>query len=507
MSNGEDKMPSVSGERVDRRKRLLYRLPFLAFMLVVLQFIAIVPASSFFGGFFYLLFGWWILPTAVNVLLATWAALIFRTQWVLRIILGVSISFLLGVNTALPSLLHLNDLPPPDAVVIRPLPVTHSLAVDTRMVVVNSDIPRDLLLVPPGIDLGGDEGCGCMYWWASAPMYPYRIQGLIDKRGLSVVPGQYQFSDQLPDVAPYNKIVHFIIRFSPSRAARDDFVDMAFDVYQGRDKVATYRQRQLPVAVKEAMGRGEGLLNGHFVANVWSTLMHQGFWAMLLHDRLQRDDYVAPFESFLQQALPPAMQGASSAGEVLAKMPAAALPMKIAQPPPDPHATVRTLKITTEKDSAVDWVTVSAIPEATEPACSSQARVAADAAGATDTMLKGQHLAADRKADGSFEAKIATDAEFKRIKGCQYRLRVTVKFYSKGAVVGDAEVEQDIFRGRGIYEGTCISERVDYPNVKFHMLATCSPKSSDPTDELKRQRQIRSFASNRVFDIRVELEP
>lgn len=500
-------MPSVPAKRVDRRKRLLFWLPFVAFMLVVLQFVSIHPASSFFGGFFYLLFGWWVIPTAVNVLLATWVAMILRFHWTLRILLGVFVSFLLGVNTTLPNLLHMNDLPPADVAIIRPLPVTHSLAVDTRMAVVNSDIPEDRVMVPPGIELGGDEGCGCMYWNAAASTYPYRIQGLIDKRGLSLVPGQYQFSDQLPDVAPYNKIVHFIIHFSPSQAGRDGFVDMVFDVYQGHDKVATYRQRRLPVAAKETLGRGEGLLNGHFITNVWSTLMHHGLWTTLLHDRLQRDDYVASFESFLQQALPPAMPGSSSTGEVAADMPVTGSSIKIAQPPSDPHATVRTLKITTEKDSAVDWVTVAAIPQATGPACSSGARVAADAAGATDPILKGQHLAAVRRTDGSFEVKIVMDAEFKQINGCQYRLNVTVKFYSKGVVLGDAEVDQDIFRGSGVYEGTCISERVDHPREKYHWPATCSAKSINSIDEQKRERVVRSFESNHVVDVRVELEP
>lgn len=500
-------MPSVSGKRVDRRTRMLFWLPFTAFMLVALQFLAIDPASSLWGGLVYLLVGWWILPTAVNVLLAVWVAMVFRVHWALRILLGVFVSFLLGVNTELPNLLHLNDLPPANAVVIRPLPVTRSLAVDTGMVVVNSDIPYDRQIVPPGVGLGEDEGCMCMYWTASAPTYPYRIQELINKRDLSYVPGQYQFSDQLPDVAPYNKIVHFVVRFSPSLAGRDDFVDMAFDIYQGHDKVATYLQRQLPIAAKEVRGRGTSLLEGHFVANVWSTLLHHGLWTTLLHDRLRRDDYAAPLESFLRQALPPAMQGTFSAAEVPADLPAAPLPMKIAQPTPDPRATIRTLKINTEKGSAVDWVTVSAIPLAMDSACSSGARVAADAAGATDPVLKGQHLAADRESDGSFEARIATDASFKRIKGCQYRLNVTVKFYSRGVVVGDAEVDQDVFRGSGVYEGTCISARLDQPHVKYPMLATCSPKRSDPAEELKTQRQIRSFSSNHVFDIRVELEP
>lgn len=500
-------MPSVSGKRVDRRARMLFWLPVTTFMLVALQFFAVHPASSLFGGFFYLLFGWWVLPTAVNVLLAVWVAAIFRGPWALRILLGVFVSFMLGVNTALPNLLHLNDLPPTDEVVIRPLPVTHSLAVDTRMVVVNPDIPYDRQIVPPGVDLGEDEGCMCLYWMASAPTYPYRIQELINKRNLSSVPGQYQFSNQLPDVVPYNKIVHFVVRFSPSPAGQDDFVDMAFDIYQGYDKVATYLQRQLPIAAKEVRGRGASLLKGHFVANVWSTLLHHGLWTTLLHDRLQPDDYAVPLESFLGQALPPAMQGTFSSAEVPADLPAAHLPMKIAQPTPDPRATIRTLKINTEKGSAVDWVTVSAIPLATESACSSGARVATDAAGTTDTVLKAQHLAADRESDGSFEARIATDASFKRIKGCQYRLIVTVKFYSKGVVVGDAEVDQDVFRGSGVYEGICISARVDRPIGKFPMLASCSPKRSDPADELKTQRQIRSFSSNHVFDIRVELEP
>jgi hypothetical protein len=235
--------------------------------------------------------------------------------------------------------------------------------------------------------------------------------------------------------------------------------------------------------------------------------MHHGLWTTLLHDRLQRDDYVASFESFLQQALPPAMPGSSFTGEVPADIPFTGSSMKIAQPPPGPHATVRTLKISTEKDSAVDWVTVSATPQVTEPACSSEARVAADAAGATDPILKGQHLAAVRKNDGSLEAKIVTDAEFKRIKGCQYRLTVTVKFYSNGVVLGDAEVDQDIFRGSGVYEGTCISERVDHPREKYHWPATCSPKSINSIDEQKRERVVRSFESNHVVDVRVELEP
>ncbi len=475
-------------------------------MLVALEFLAIHPASSFLGGTFYLLFGWWVVPSAVNILLAVWVALLPRIQWTLRVLLGVLVSFVLGVNTSLPILLHLGGLPPPDVVVIRPLTVTHWLAVDTRSVVTNTDIPDDQVLAPPGVHLGGDEGCGCMYWVFNSATYAYQIQKVIDERGLSDVVGQYQFSDQLPNVAPYSKIVHFMIRFSPSPVRRDDHVDMAVDVYQGHEKVATYRQRQLPIARAGLQGRNQKLLNGHFVADVWSTLIHQGFWATLLHDRLQHDAYAAPFEAFLQQALPPAMHGNSSAGEVPVKISAAAMPMKIAEPPLDPHATVKTLKITTEKGSAVDWVTVSTNPLAMEPACSG-GHASTGTHAATDTRPKGQDLAADRESDGSFEAHIVTDAAFTRIQGCQWRLSVTVKFYSKGAVVGDASVGDDIFRGSGAYQGICVSERVDYPAAKPNYFPTCFRKGLNPTDDQKQEEAVRSFAWNHVFDARVELEP
>lgn len=501
-------MTSVPAKRADGRKRSLFWPPCVAFLLVALEFLAIHPASGFLGGLFYLLFGSWVIPSAVNIILSVWVASLFRIHWVPRLLIGVFVSFLLGANTSLPVLLHLGGLPPAEVVITRTLPATHSLAVDTRILIMDTGISDDQTLAPPGVYVGSDEGCGCMYWVSNSATYPVQIQNLIDERKFSDVAAQYQFSDQLPNVAPYNKIVHFAISFAPSSVQRKGMLDMTIDVYQGYDKVASYRQRELPIEMQGPLGRDSKLLNGHFRANVWDILIHHNFWATILPDHLQRPDYVAPFKGFLARALPPAAANEiSSAGGDSVEMPITARPVKVIQPPLDPNAIIRTMKITTEKGSAVDWVTVSTHPFLIGRSCISGIHAVKDSNETTNARLKDQNVAADREQDGSFEARIRTDPPLQLSQGCQWNLDVRVKFYSKGAVVGDAFVGQDLLRGSGVYEGTCISERVDYAGSKPNYPPLCMRKGLNAVEDQDRERLVRSFAWNHVFDARVELEP
>ncbi len=499
-------MTSVPAKRVDGRKRSLFWPPCVAFLLVVLEFLAIHPASGFLGGLFYLLFGSWVIPSAVNIILSVWVASLFRIHWVPRLLIGVFVSFLLGVNTSLPVLLHRGGPPSADVVITRALPATHSLAVDTRILITNTGISDDQTLAPPGVYVGGDEGCGCMYWVSNSASYPVQIQKLINERKFSDEDDQYQFSDQLPNVAPYNKIVHFAISFAPSSVQRKGLLDMTIDVYQGYDKVASYRQRELPIEMQGPLGRDSKLLNGHFRANVWGILLHHNFWAAILPDDLQRPDYVASFAGFLARALPPAATiEVSSAGGGSVEMPATARPM-VTEPPLDPSAIIKTMKITTEKDSAVDWVTVSTHPYLIGRACISGTD-AVKGSDVTDTRLKDRNVAANREHDGSFEARIRTDPPLRLAQGCQWNLDVRIRFYSKGAVVGDAFVGQDLLRGNGVYEGTCISEGVDYAGSKPNYPPLCMRKGLNAAEDQDRERLVRSFAWNHVFDARVELEP
>lgn len=497
-------MASVPAKRVDGRKRSLLLPPCVAFLLIALEFFAIHPASGFLGGLFYLLFGSWVIPSAVNIILSVWVASLFRIHWALRLLIGVSVSFLLGVNTSLPVLLNLDGLPPAEVVVTRASPVTHSLAVDTRVRITNAGNSDKQTLSPPGVHVSSDEGCGCMYWVSDSATYPDQIQKLINERKFSDVADQYQFSDQLPNVVPYNKIVHFAISFAPSSVQRKGLLDMTIDVYQGYDKVASYRQRELPIEMQGPLGRDSKLLNGHFRANVWGILIHHNFWAAILPEYLQHPDYVAPFKDFLARALPPAAANEiSSAGRGSVEMPITAMPMKVTQPPSDPNAIIKTMKIATEKGAAVDWVTVSTHPYLVGRACTS----GKDSNGTANASLEDQNVAANREQDGSFEARIRTDPPLQLVQGCQWNLDVTVKFYSKGAVVGDAFVGEDLLRGSGVYEGTCISERVDYAGPKPNYPPLCMRKGLNAAEDQDRERLVRSFAWNHVFDTRVEFEP
>jgi hypothetical protein len=180
--------------------------------------------------------------------------------------------------------------------------------------------------------------------------------------------------------------------------------------------------------------------------------------------------------------------------------------MKVIQLPLDPYAIIRTMKITTEKGSAVDWVTVSTHPYLMGRACISGTH-AMKGFDATDKRLKDRNIAADREYDGSFEARIRTDPPLHLAQGCQWNLDVRVRFYSEGAVIGDAFVGQDLLRGSGVYEGTCISGRVDYAGPKPNYPPLCMRKGLNAAEDQDRERLVRSFAWNHVFDARVELEP
>lgn len=498
-------MTSGLGRRAKWRRRLLFGLPCMAALLVALEFWIIHPASSFVGGILYLLFGSWGVPTAINILLAVWVALLFRVHFALRLLVGVAASFVLGVNTSLPILLHLSALPPADMAVLRPVVLVPSLGVDSRAIAATPDISSDQVMAPPGIRLGGDEGCGCMYWLASSEGYRPRIQKLIDARGFSVTRGLYRFSDQLPDVAPYNQIVHFKLEFAPSSTRRDDLVDLTVDVYQGWRKVAWFRQRQLPVMTAGPLGRMQPLLNEHFAANVASILMHHGIWATILGNRLQHDDGLAAFTTFLERAFP----AASNQGSVVAEAdgePSVVEPAKANVPVPGSQTIVETLKITTEQGSQVDWVTVSASPLFVGTTCPSTALATSVVDDMGRIQAEGIASTVEKRDDGSFEARVTTDNSFKPVEGCQRRLNLAVTFYSKGAVVGDAYIDDDLLHSRGEYVGTCVSERADYTGTKPNYMPLCMIRDSGTATNQRAESTVRSFAWNHVFDARVALE-
>src|SRR5215470_13629098 len=177
-----------SGGRVSPRGRLgavttqlmLNRHPRLLFfgsaaLTAVVFLVALHPATGVLGGLIYLLTAR-ALPTIMVVALALGFAWLLPVRLAVRIAVALPLSFLLGLNTALPVLLDLVRYSPAVSYEVRRAAVWSA----ERHPVVNVKKRRwgPIFVVPfgPRVRVAGDEGCGCMYFLdAAQALYSDRV--------------------------------------------------------------------------------------------------------------------------------------------------------------------------------------------------------------------------------------------------------------------------------------------------------------------------------------------
>ncbi|MBS0382223.1 MAG: hypothetical protein JSR56_07305 [Proteobacteria bacterium] len=279
--------------------------PVIAVTLALFFVLTIHPISGFIGGFLFLLTGWAI-PSVINLLLSFWIAWSFRFHAVIRIVIFVSASFLLGINSWLPEFFSPPPVPPVEASISRPVPITRSTPVDGGLRAAIPDSPRIDLGVPDplGVNVLAEEGCGCMYfvYGHMDNSYYSEFSRRMDNAGLSFTRRKVFYSF---DPVKYPNGVHFDIKFTPSGDSHH--VSATINVYDGMMKTATYAQRDLPIAVFDSKGVGwrRPLLSANFYDYCISMLMHRNFWTVMFAKRISGDP-TAPFSDFLSKALPKA---------------------------------------------------------------------------------------------------------------------------------------------------------------------------------------------------------
>jgi hypothetical protein len=287
-------------------QQLLKLLPILVIMFVALFCFFVSPASGFLGGLGYWIFGW-MFPSLINLLAAGWLALLPRVQLSARMAIFAVASFVLGINTALPGLFEGRDLPQVESTVLRIVPLVPSLPVDDRLLVA---VPKNKLdhAFPPtplGVGIGGNEGCGCMYFVHGERGRDYynQVQYVIRQRKVRSVSGVHFYA---PDRDANPPIVHFDYETARS-GTKQGVVDITVNVYEGQERVATFTQRNLPSMHLEgaSLGRREALNNGHFLAYCASFLAHRNFWMVALAPYLTIDVEEA-FKAFLNKTMPEA---------------------------------------------------------------------------------------------------------------------------------------------------------------------------------------------------------
>lgn len=254
-------------------------LPVCAAVLVAVYVVSLHPITGFLGGLVFLLTGWAI-PSIINLLLAAWCALMLAKPGWKRWALFLLISFTAGLNTSLPALLA------------RAAYTDEMTAEIHRRVTVNADTPIDFWLrgdLPPitadplssAVAVGSDEGCGCMYFVANeSASYYETVSSIINERTRRTLMTR---SDYLQFPNMLQRGVHFDIDFKNDPKSIGT-AQLMVTVYDGAEQTASFLQRGIPYdpELSKRIGRDRRLLNGYFLKNTASMLLHDNFWTLLL---------------------------------------------------------------------------------------------------------------------------------------------------------------------------------------------------------------------------------
>jgi hypothetical protein len=276
-------------------------LPICAILVVTLYIITLLPFSGFLGGFLFIFLMSWAGPSLVNVLLAGWCSLFVKSTILIRAVCFVSFSLVLGINTSFPALIsRLSYTPDTSTEIQRSVAINSNTKTDFWLHLSRIAVAADPL--SSSFDAQGDEGCGCMYFVFNEPAnYLWQLDRFLRKsiQSHSMMDVNYSVTPRLLTGG-----VHFDVQLVQDPQARDT-ANLSLDVYDGAEKTASLSRRGIPydAAVEQRIGRERGLLNGYFLQNCASMLLHDNFWTYLLRDFVS---YVprASVRDFLAKAAP-----------------------------------------------------------------------------------------------------------------------------------------------------------------------------------------------------------
>jgi hypothetical protein len=261
-----------------------------------LYFIALHPWTGTIGGIVFWLLGR-LLPTACVALLALGLAFLLPVHLVARLAVALVLSFVLGVNIALPEL--------PDLFRYRP---EITMQVQGRLPPVEN--PADALRIKrrpwpplftrplaPQLYIGSDEGCMCMYFKERAT-YSDQLQSTMLRVG-GGTPG---------------KVGNFVRATLVAQEANDAHLDVTFwhdvneqkvviDIVDHGKLIARLGQRNIPLAsVVERKGVGREKLAENFWENAAHLFVRDNAWRYVLGAILSSHYPEQQIEQFLRDA-------------------------------------------------------------------------------------------------------------------------------------------------------------------------------------------------------------
>lgn len=279
-----------------KNKQSNHRLLLSAVSVIFAYFVGLHPASGFFGGMPIFFLGWMV-PSLVNILFSLWLASLFTIPRLFQGFLFVVFSFVLGLNTNLYT--WITEIATPQPVTYHVEKIVEYPNPKLRGGCIGSDDSARNLYVSAGsflspITLGGNEGCGCMYFKNQNDDYLTLIKQVFFNGHISCGPTGS-------------------VRIVYSAEKHDEYADVTIKIYEN-DIVQSWWKKEnlLFTNISARYGRmnrdssdSSRLLNGYFIANTFELLLKNNAWSYVfnLSNALELSRKKAELASFIDKAM------------------------------------------------------------------------------------------------------------------------------------------------------------------------------------------------------------
>lgn len=248
----------------------------VAAVTAILFLVSLHPATGALGGIVYLVTSW-ALPSVLTGALALGLAWLLPIPLALRIVVALGLSFVIGLNTYLPTIAEAANYRPRVSSDAKGA-VTRSPEQRSRTIYLKQRPWGAVHTRPfgPRVRVGSDEGCGCMYFLDAADsVYSDRVL-----HALRAATGS-------GSVANYSR--------DPEREKRDAYIDLTLwkeaggfralvEVFDHGKKIAAFAHMGIPLdALSERGGVGREKLSVNFLENAIDILLHGNAWHAIMN--------------------------------------------------------------------------------------------------------------------------------------------------------------------------------------------------------------------------------
>lgn len=254
------------------RRNRLSNICFKCSLLIAIGYIiAIHPATSIFGGIVFLLLGW-IIPSIFNIVFSIALASSINTKKIFQFLAFFPISFATGINSNFIYFIDNNkscisfEEKIGNKIIISDNDYVKFKISGINKLTVNGNIaifPSNYFI--SSFVVGGDEGCGCMYFLQRASFYDKRLNNLFYE--INNHNSKENNSENRYQVLVNTDIINRFLG------------NLSIEIYHGLELCSSLHIHNIPYKdIQNRYGREKRLLNGYFASNTIDMLLHNNFW-------------------------------------------------------------------------------------------------------------------------------------------------------------------------------------------------------------------------------------